>query len=1050
MKKLVCLILMFTVFSAYAQTLRTVKGTVSDEEGVGLIGVNVYLSGNEKYGVITDFEGKYEIAIPKNTNNKLVFSFIGMKTVKKSVGKNSVLDVIMTEDVIMMDEIVAIGYGNVRKSDLTGSVATVQSKDIKDMPVTNLMDALKGRIPGVVFSTSDGSQEASMQVRVRGGISVTQDNSPLYIVDGLPMNDALNLLDPNDIERIDVLKDAVSTAIYGSQGANGVVVITTKQGQKGKAKISYDTYWSFKSLSKKIEMLKPYEYALYSYEQLGGSNGIGGWEKLFGPYSDLEENFINRKGIDWQEEIFGGKKAVSQQHKVTITGGNDKSRYNVSYTYNNDGNMIPQSGQKMHSFRSKLDSKISQRLSITTNISYQQRELQGVGAYSENGRYMMKLLNYTPTNGMLGPDEDLLTNDNFVIDEEDDDEIRLNPYVQLFTTDKKMKNTNLNINMAAQYMILKNLNYNIQFGYTKNMKENRMFYLEGSSQARLENGPYGDIQQYNNEQLVGNHTLTYSRKNKKMGFDIMLGQELKREISSSLGCGAKGFPDSNFGLDYLGLGTVPFMPSSNKEAASSASFFGRVNYRLLDKYLFTATLRADGSSKFGADNRWGYFPAFAFAWRASEEKFIKNLKVFDNLKLRISYGVSGNNRISNYLSMSTYSPGWIPVEDNVVTVITPNKLENPDLKWENNATLNLGLDMGFLKNRISMTVDAYKVNTSNLLLNSNIPYVNGFGTCMRNIGQTESKGLEIGFASYNIQNNDFQWVTNFNISFNRTKVKKLADSNRWEIQSNSGGMDGVDYIIEVGRPIGIMWGYISDGLYQADEFNFSDGKWTLKDEIVHSNVFQNIQPGSKKYRNLNPSDDNITDENDKTIIGDANPLFTGGIMNSFSYKNFDLSLFCEFKVGGDIYNANLYEYLRGGKTRNTLKSVWDKRYRITDENGTFLLETGDVESLMRINQGKTLPYDGYIPFDSSMVEDGSYLRFTNLTLGYSFPKQWLEKIKVDKLRIYGTIYNLGVITGYSGYDPEVSMNRNNGLTPGIDRGSMPRSRNLVVGANIVF
>lgn len=1050
MKKLLCLIFMLSAFTVYAQELRTLKGTVSDEEGVGLIGVNVYLAGNEKYGVITDLNGQYEISVPKNTTNKLVFSFIGMKTVRKSIGKGNILDVVMTEDAIMMDEVVAIGYGNVKKSDLTGSVATVQNKDIKDMPVTTLADALKGRIPGVVFSTSDGSQEASMQVRVRGGISVTQDNSPLYIVDGLPMNDALNLLDPNDIERIDVLKDAVSTAIYGSQGANGVVVITTKKGMKGKATVSYDTYWAFKGISKKIDMLKPYEYALYSYEQLGGSGGIEGWEKFFGPYSDLEKNYANRDGIDWQEEIYGGKKAVSQQHKVSVTGGNEKSRYNVSYTFNNDGNIVPNSGLKTHSFRAQMDSKISSRLSFNTNISYQQKDIQGVGAYSENGKNVMGLLKYAPTYGILGPDEDLLKNDNFVIDEEDEDNVRLNPYVQLFTTDKHMKNTNLNINMSAQYMILKNLNYSIQVGYSKNTKENKIFYTSRSAQAKLEDGPYGDVNQNYYEQLVGNQTLTYNKQFKNMGFDVMLGQELKREISSSLSCGAKGFPDDNFGLDYLGLGSIPIMPSSNKEAASSSSFFGRVNYRLFDRYLFTATLRADGSSKFGVNNRWGYFPAFAFAWRASEEKFIKKLDVFDNLKLRLSYGVSGNNRINNYLSMATYSSGWIPIEDNVVSVSLPTNLDNPDLKWETNATFNIGLDMGFLNNRISMTVDAYKVYTSNLLLNSNIPYVNGFGTCMRNVGKTESKGLEFGITSYNIQTDDFLWQTNLNISFNKTKVKKLADSNRWEIQSKSGGMEGVDYIIEEGEPIGIMWGYISDGLYQANDFTFSDGVWTLKEDVVHSSVFQNVMPGSKKYLNLNPEEDNVTDENDKTIIGNANPLFTGGIMNSFSYKNFDLSLFCEFKVGGDIYNANLYEYLRGGKMMNTLKSVWDKRYRITDENGTFLLETGDIEKLMKINEGKTLPYDGYIPFDSSMVEDGSYLRFTNLTLGYTFPKQWLEKIKVDKLRIYGTVYNLGVITGYSGYDPEVSMNRNNGLTPGIDRGSMPRSRNFVVGANIVF
>lgn len=1044
---LVC-VLMVNVFVLHAQKDVIVSGKVVDMEGEALIGVTVYPEGRAGSGTITDINGDYKLHISADIK-RLVFSYIGMVTQKIPVKGHNTINVTMNEDAVMLDEVVAIGYGNVTRKDQTGAVSSVRSEDLKDVPSSDLTDVLRGRMSGVVLSTSDGSQEAELSVRVRGGISVTQDNSPLYIVDGLPVENALRILDANDIERIDVLKDAVSTAVYGAEGANGVIVITTKKGGKGKAKISYDTYWAVQTRGDKIPMLNAKEYALYCYDRLPGINSVPGWEETFGKFADLDKTFENREGIDWQDALY--KTAISQQQKLTLSGSGAAGSYNISYTYNDDDSVLPYSGQRSHAIRSLVESKIFKNLSVRTTISYKTQKTRGLGSYTPNGKNMMKLINYIPTVGLKGDDEDLFINDSYEIDETDYGvDPRMNPYVQLMTVERWNKRNDMTLNASAKWDILKGLTYNIQGGYTKQEIENKVFYTAESSQAQTDNGPSGSVNKNTKESYSGNHTLTYTHKWENMGFDVMMGQELRKQVVSSYSFGAKNFPDENFGLDDFGLASTPTSPGSSKSSYTSASFFGRGNFRLLDKYLFTATFRADGSSHFGENNRWGYFPAFAFAWRAGEEEFIKNLNLFDSLKFRLSYGISGNNRIGSFLSLFTYASSWLPIEDKPVTSLYPTHLQNKDVKWEKNATLNVGVDMGLFQNRFSLTLDAYKIYTSDLLLNAKIPYVNGYGTCMRNVGKTESKGLEIGIVSHNVQTKKIQWTTNLNISFNKRIVKQLADSDVWEIDSGSGGIGGTDFIIREGSPMGLMYGFVSDGLYQADDFNYIDGSWILKEGVIKSGVLETITPGSPKYKNLNPDEDNIVDENDKTVVGDANPICTGGLMNTFTYKGFDLSLFCEFKVGGDIYNANIYTYLRPGKNISTTKWAYNNRYLKTNAKGEFLLQTGNVEELMAVNKGRTLPIDGYIPFDSSFVEDGSYLRFSTLTVGYTFPKKWLERIRVQKLRLYATAYNLGVLTGYSGYDPEVSMNRNNGLTPGIDRGSLPRNRRYIVGLNLTF
>ena len=415
--------------------------------------------------------------------------------------------------------------------------------------------------------------------------------------------------------------------------------------------------------------------------------------------------------------------------------------------------------------------------------------------------------------------------------------------------------------------------------------------------------------------------------------------------------------------------------------------------------------------------------------------------------MRFSYGVAGNARLNDDYSYM-FAPDFYPVDGERMSALYPTNLNNPDLKWEKNISYNFGVDMGFLKNRISLILDAYITDTRDLLLDANIPYLNGFDKTLKNAGRTRNKGFELAINTLNISRRNFDWSTSLNMTLNRREILALAGTDRWEYYSNSGAQGGADYMIEVGGNTGKMWGYVNDGIYLPDDFDFIDGKWVLKEGII-SNTLVTPEPGSRKYKDLDGN--NEIDENDKTYIGDANPLLTGGILNTFRFKNFDFSFFCEFKIGGDIYNANLFTYLRAGKRGNTVQWVFDKRYRTVDEQGNFLLLTGDKEGLKRLNEGREiLPSSGFVPLDDTFIEDGSYLRFSNVTLGYSVPRHLLNRVRIQRLRFYFTANNLFVITGYSGFDPEVNMNRNNGMTPAVDRGSMPRGHNWIVGMNLTF
>jgi len=1051
MRKFICYIALMSALCAstnlFAQNVNEVNGKVTDSEDNPVVGATIIEKGTNN-GTVTDREGFYKLKLKNNKAAILVFSFIGMETREVVYEGNSIINVLLNISTTELDEVVAIGYGSAKRKDLTGAVSSISGAELEKTPIANVADALKGKIAGVVVTSTSGAPEADIVVRVRGGISITQDNSPLYIIDGVPSESGLQGLSPLDILTIDVLKDASSTAIYGSRGANGVVIISTKQGKEGRNTVSYEMYYGVKKPSKTNPVLTPLEFVLWDFEIQGGDE----WAAIFGPIENAVENYGERKGIDWSEKLFADRVAISQTHKISASGGNQQGNYNLSYNYNNDGGIMPGSGVSKNTLRLSSNYKMNSKLSFGVNISYYTEGLNALGDYNESAvnTFFTDLILYKPIISLKGDDAFLLEegglDDGSSIDV-DDPLTKMSSQVKLYDRKKVSYNASFN------YTFNKHLTYNTVIGLSENWNENSTFYTSISSQARLANGPYGSLYQNSSRQIYESQTLSYRTDiNKIHKIDFLIGNELRETKTKMLSVSAGGFPEENFGTDYFNLATIAMLPTSGLESQRSVSFFSRANYNYKDKYILNASLRADGSTKFGKNNKWGFFPAAGFGWRLSEENFIKSLNVFSNLKFRATYGWTGNDNIGNYRSLATYSASWTPINNNGYTTFSPS-FANSDLRWEINKQANIGLDLGFFENRISASFDIYNTTTDDLLLEAKVPYTSGYSTAMRNIGSTNSRGLEISLQSFNIRKNDLSWSTNFNMAFNKIKVLKLADSDRWEINSNAAGkLAQTDFIIEVGRSTGLMYGYIYDGLYMASDFDWDAIKgWKLKAGIpdLHYSS-QPLQPGSPKYKDVEP--DGLLDAKDMTFIGDANPDFTGGIMNNFNYKNFDFSFFCEFKVGADIYNANLYKYLNPGKYKSTTRFVYENHYRTIDEKGTLLMNLGDIEALNELNKNAFLPSRtaSIIPFSSLLIENGDYLRLSQVTLGYTLPNDLLKKVKIKSFRIYSTIYNVLTLTNYSGYDPEVSMNRNNGLTPGIDKGSHPRTASFVFGANISF
>lgn len=1051
------LFVLFSVTVAMAQVL--VRGTVVDQTGESVIGASIQVKGTTQ-GTITDIDGKFSLGVP-DKKSVIVVSFIGYATKELQVDTSKPMSIVLEEDTKVLDEVVVVGYQEVRKKDLTGSVAKADMNELLNTPVGSFDQTLGGRIAGVNVSSSEGTPGGTMNIVIRGNNSLTQDNSPLYVIDGFPVEDAAiaSTINPSDIESLDILKDASATAIYGARGANGVVIITTKKGKIGKAQITYDGSVTMQNVTRKIPMMNAYEFVKLQTEMYpqAAANSSGGYLMSYDGKDWSLDDYRNIFQYNWQDEIM--RTAWQQNHNVRINGGTEGVRYNASLSYYDQDGILLNSGYER--FQGRLNTAIRRDkldVSLTANYSrsVQTGSTPSETSYSGMNNLFFSVWGYRPITYPNKSMESLL---NDVMDDAIDstNDYRFNPIRSLKEEYRKYYINNLQLNGYVAYDILKGLKLKISGGYTYDARKNDQF---NNSKTRY-GGPTStdkvNGQIIRNERLtwLNENTLTYQTniKNKHF-FNALVGVTFQNSDYEYYSLKATHIPNESLGMAGLSDGTLA-ASSSLKSSWSMMSYLARLNYNYKSKYYATASFRADGSSKFSKKNRYGYFPSGSLAWNFMEEDFMKPLsKVLDSGKLRVSWGLTGNNRIGeydyyallevlksrtgDYISNGSVPSGAYPFDnDNTNVGVVPTSLANNDLKWETTEQWNVGLDLSLFKERVNITADIYRKTTRDLLLDASIPLSSGFYSATKNIGKVRNDGLELSLSTVNVQTKDFTWTTDFNISFNRNKVLELAENQlslltaaTFDQKYNS----QPSYIAMVGKPMGMMYGYLYEGTYKYDDFIQSGNSYTLKAGVPYFSTEANTQPGMPKYKDLNG--DGIIDSNDRTIIGRGLPIHTGGFTNSFTYKGFDLSVFFQWSYGNDILNANRLFFESSNNMQRELNQYASYADRWTPENPDSDIPAATQSSSNRV-------------FSSRVIEDGSFLRLKTVTLGYTFPKAMIAKAHLSNVRLYLAAQNLWTWTSYSGYDPEVSV-RNSALTPGLDFSSYPRAYTVSFGVNLGF
>lgn len=1017
----------------------TVKGVIYDEEEMPVIGAAIQVKGESK-GAVTDIDGNFTITT--KANSTLVISYIGYQTQEINISGRNSLTITLVPDDVLLDEVVVVGYGSMRRSDLTGSVSSIGSKSIEGFKTSSVVGALGGQIPGVQITQSDGTPGSGFDIKIRGVGTLNGDASPLFIVDGFEVSN-IDYLANSDIESIDILKDASASAIYGARAANGVVLVTTKSGKEGRPQISYNGSSSYREITKKFDLLTPYEFVKLQLElnpsKYGSTYFQEGVDSEANPYKyQTLDDYMHEGGVDWQNEAF--RPTWSQNHDISLMGGTKDSQYAASFSAFNENGIFKNSGFKKYTGRLRLNQKITEAITLNTTVNYANTTQEGIGTSGTGGTLtvLSNLLNARNTGGLQVSNEELL---NSVFDplelSENPTFSQINPIKQAEAVTNNRNQEMWGINAALNIQIMKGLTFKTSATYNTTNSRRDVFYGKDSSQAYRSGGVYGSTQMGKDIRWGNSNTLTYKNKvNKQLSYDLLLGQETTYRSSEHLYGQTSDFPFDHLGNDNLSLGATPSRVETSKNDKLLLSYFARANFNYTDRYLLTATVRADGSTVFSDRNKWGYFPSFAGAWRVSEEEFMKDIPFLSNFKLRVGWGIVGNDRIANYLSLDLYTDSKYGLGNKLVTVMNPKQLANKNLKWEGSSTANIGFDLGFFNNRMNLTIDYFVKNTQDLLLAQDLAHVTGFNSQWQNIGKIQNKGFEINLNTVNVQNRNFTWQSDFNISFIENTLKSLqngANSMYAATRFNS-NFSGYDYIASVGSSIGQIYGYVFDGVYQSSDFNLTpDGRSILKPGVtdISTHSGKPVEPGMVKYKDIN-GDGVITTE-DRTVIGNGLPKFYGGLTNTLMYKNFDLSILLQFTYGNNVYNATRMFHTQTQTERaNQFAEVTD---RWTPTNASNLVPSAN----------------GYIRYElySRFVEDGSSLKLKYITLGYTLPKKILNRKFINNVRLYGTAQNLLTLTKYKGSDPEVNM-KNSPLMPGFDWGAYPMSRVLTGGVEIQF
>lgn len=1057
---------------------QTVAGTVKDAQGEPLIGVSILVK-ETRVGTVTDLDGKFRIPDVKS-GQTLVFSYVGYKTqeIRLKGDLKASLEIVLKEDAEILDEVVVIGYGTVQKRDLTGSVSSVKAEDIAAVPVANVSEALSGKLSGVNVTTTDGSPDAEVNIRVRGGGSLSQDNSPLYIVDGFPVS-SISDISPTEIESIDVLKDASSTAIYGARGANGVIIVTTKSGHEGKTQVDFGASFGVRKVAKMMKVMSPYDYVAYQWE-LDSQD--------YGNYSDLDV-WKSVEGQDYQDEIFG-RTGNQQQYNVNVSGGNKDVTYNVNYAHNEEKSIMLNSGFAKNNVNAKIKANISKWVTLDFNARMSHSVVDGLSSGADTNE--SNASNSIVANAArFRPVEPLSYNSD---DDENNTATQKNPLERLVATYKQKTTLNQNYNVALSWKPFKNWTFRTEFGYGwKYENTDQAWGADATQNTNLgvKGTPEAVFTRANTRNWRNANTLTYDNKKLFDGRDkinVLLGHEVSSSQKDILEASSISFPKSMTIDEILassGIGTALANQSTIGAKENMLSFFGRVNYTLMDRYLFTVTVRGDGSSKFAKGNQWGIFPSAAFAWRLSDEQFMKAAESWlSNLKLRLSYGTAGNNRINSGLIYTTYTLAENTSKAPFFNEIRQSMLElsdylyNPSLKWETTVTRNIGIDYGFLNNRISGTLDLYWNTTKDLLMRSEIPSNTGYNYQYRNFGKTSNKGVELTLSAALIDKKKYALNFNMNFAYNRNRIDELATDNPWQSSNWAGSTMAKyeDYRVEQGGALGEIWGYKTNGFYTAydpvtnptGELIMNGNSWVLKDGVKDNSTTitgGQYYPGGLKL---------VCDENGDPVkqkLGNTVAPVNGGFGVDGRVGNFDFNVFFNYSLGNQIINGtklatSFYTGSSKGYNLNNDFALANRYTWIDPATGLNLGrpatstveayggEMGLIARLNEINANASIYNPAAVTqmqLTDYAVEDASFLRLNNVTIGYTFPKSWVKKCFMQKVRLYVTGYNLLVFTKYSGSDPEVdTSSKRNAMTPGVDYASYPKSRTIVGGINVTF
>ncbi len=1048
----------------------TVTGKIlSATDNSPLPGVNVVEKGTQN-GTVTDLDGNYSIIVA-GKESVIAFSFVGFLSEEIVVGDQTTIDVNLTEDILELDQVVVIGYGTMKRSDLTGSVASVSEETLRSTVATNIDQALQGRIAGVQVMQNSGQPGGALTIRIRGASSITGSNEPLYVIDGIPFQgqgtevsgfdwaggangqnrvNPLSTINPNDIVNIEVLKDASASAIYGSQAANGVVLITTKKGEAGTAKVSYNTFFALQTMPKKLDMMDLPEYAEYQTQIMDELNRT----------NDVSDRYLDPSllgpGTDWQDEVF--RNAWSQSHQISVTGGLEKFDYAVTGSYYDQDGIIIGSGFKRVTGRLNLNGQIRDWLRVGGVITY--AKTNEVITLNDGGDGVimnaLKMQPDIPVRNMdgeyAGPDV-TYAGSNY------------NPVALALIRNNTLNRERVFGNVYANAEIIKNLTFKTELGLDNSNLINVAFHP--TYQFGAITNDVNKMKQRNEHSFfwIWINTLTYDLTfAEKHNLTIQLFSETQKSLWERVEVTKENFASNEIHVLSQGDNTTN-ITNGWKDPSSKMSYFGRLNYNYDDRYLATFTLRADGSSKFGPENKWGYFPSGSLAWRISNESFMENVSFVRNLKLRLGYGMVGNHPNESYL----YGSSLTQTDSEFGTAYRMEKIANPELKWETTEMYNIGLDMSLIQGKIDFTVDLYNKQTKDMLLRLSAPtYIGGpnpwedVALPYVNVGKMENKGIELSLTTHNITKSKFNWRTDLTFSLNRNKVKELDEETKiyWEGLYWYSEFQNVT-MTTAGKPIGVYYGYVTDGLF-TDQQDILDSPVQVQDPATVTEENPNglnlvdyntgVWIGDIKFRDLNG--DGVINTDDRTVIGNPNPDFTYGFNNSFNYGPLELSINIIGSYGADILNYSRVE-IEG------MTSLWSNQAAtVTNRARTTTIDPAgdpdDPANLIFANPGTDMPrfstndVNRNNRMSDRFIEDGTYLRIQNIILGYTLPSEWTRKLFIDRVRIYINAQNVYTFTKYSGYDPEIGAFNQDARRQNFDMGRYPSPRIFSFGLDVDF